>query len=120
VRRYIKMHEYHIVEAIVKQILEKAKNSNAKKITSVTLILGELSGLQEESIRVYFDNLAKENILEGAKLIIKPAKSKLKCQDCGTIFEHERSNFNCPKCSGQGILTNSAKEFYIDNIEIES
>jgi hydrogenase nickel incorporation protein HypA/HybF len=114
------MHEYHIVESIVKQILEKAKASDAKKITSVTLILGELSGLQEESIRVYFDNLAKENLLEGAKLIVNPAKSKLKCQGCGAIFEHEKSNFNCPKCSDLGILTNSGKEFYIDNIEIES
>ena len=104
----------------MKQILEKAKNSNAKKITNVTLVLGELSGLQEESIRVYFENLSKGNILEGAKLIVKPVKSKLKCKDCGVIFEHEKSNFNCPKCSGLGILTNSGKEFYIDNIEIES
>lgn len=114
------MHEYHIVEGVVKQILEKAKASSAKKITSVTLILGELSGLQEESIRVYFDNLAKENLLEGAKLVIKSAKSKLRCQDCGAIFEHEKSNFSCPKCRGLGVLTNSGKEFYIDNIEIES
>ncbi|HAZ09494.1 MAG: hydrogenase maturation nickel metallochaperone HypA [Omnitrophica bacterium GWA2_41_15] len=114
------MHEYHIVEGVVKQILEKAKNSNAKKITSVTLILGELSGLQEESIRTYFDNLAKENLLEGARLIIKPVKSKLRCKDCSSIFEHEKSNFNCPKCSGLGVLTNSGKEFYIDNIEIDS
>ena len=114
------MHEYHIVEGVVKQILEKAKSSNAKKITSVTLILGELSGLQEESIRIYFDNLAKENLLEGARLIIKPAKSKLKCKDCGAIFEHEKSNFNCPRCSGLGVLTDSGKEFYIDNMEIDS
>ena len=114
------MHEYHIVEGVGKQILEKAKTSNAKKITSVTLVLGEFSGLQEESIRIYFDNLAKENILEGAKLIIKPAKSKLRCEDCGAIFEHEKSNFNCPKCSGLGVLINSGKEFYIDNIEIDS
>jgi len=114
------MHEYHIVEGIVKQILEKAKASGAKKITGVTLVMGDLSGLQEESIRVYFDNLAKENLLEGSKLIVKTAKSKLKCQGCGAIFEHEKSNFNCPKCFGPGILTNSGKEFYIDNIEIES
>jgi len=114
------MHEYHIVECIVKQILEKATASGAKKITGVTLVMGELSGLQEESIRAYFDNLAKENLLEGAKLTVKTTKSKLKCQDCNMIFEHEKSNFNCPKCSGLGILTNSGKEFYIDNIEIES
>ena len=114
------MHEYHIVESVVKQILDKAKTSNAKKITSVTLILGELSGFKEESIRVYFDSLSKGNMLEGAKLAIKPVRSKLKCKDCGQVFEHEKSNFNCPKCRGLGILTDSGKEFYIDNIEVES
>jgi Zn finger protein HypA/HybF involved in hydrogenase expression len=40
------MHEYHIVEGILNGILEKAKSSNATKITSVTLVLEELSGLQ--------------------------------------------------------------------------
>lgn len=119
-RNYTKMHEYHIVESIVKQILEKAKNSNAIKITSVTLVMGELSGLQEESIRSYFDGLSKENLLEGAELVIKSAKSKLKCKDCGMVFEHEKSIFDCPKCRGQGVLLNPAREFYIDNIEIES
>ncbi len=114
------MHEYHIVESIVKEALKKAESFKAKKITSVTLVMGELSGLQEESVRMYFNNLAKENLLEGAKLIIKPSKSKLKCKDCGNLFEHEKSNFNCPKCCGLGILVNSGKEFYIDNIEIES
>ncbi|MFA5388772.1 MAG: hydrogenase maturation nickel metallochaperone HypA [Candidatus Omnitrophota bacterium] len=115
------MHEYHIVENIVKQVLEKAKSFDAKKITGVTLVMGELSGLQEEPVRMYFDTLSKGNaLLEGAKVTIKLAKSKLKCKDCGAIFEHERSDFNCPKCCGLASVFNSGKEFYIDNIEIES
>jgi hydrogenase nickel incorporation protein HypA/HybF len=114
------MHEYHVVENLVRQILERAKTSNAKKVTSITLILGELSGYKEDSIRIYFETLSKDNILKGAKLIIKPVKSKLKCENCGFIFEHEKSNFNCPKCRGLGILTDSGKEFYADHIEVES
>ncbi|MDP2921848.1 MAG: hydrogenase maturation nickel metallochaperone HypA [Candidatus Omnitrophota bacterium] len=114
------MHEYHIVEAVVKQILEEARSHKAKRITGVTLMLGELSGFKEESIRVYFDTLSRGNILEGAKLVMKSVKSKLKCKDCGEIFEHEKAEFNCPKCSGLGILTDSGKEFYADNIEVES
>ena len=114
------MHEYHIVEGVVKQILEEAISHKAKKITGVTLMLGELSGFKEESIRAYFDSFSKGNMLEGAKLTVKPVKSKLKCKDCGEIFEHEKANFNCPKCRSLGILTDSGKEFYIDNIEVES
>lgn len=86
----LKMHEYHIVEGIVKQILEKAKTLNASKIIRATLMLGELSGLKEEPIRMYFEILSKGTMLEGAELVIKPAGPK------------------------------PGKEFYIDNIEIET
>lgn len=114
------MHEYHIVESIVKQILEKAKSSNAARVIRVTLVMGELSGLKDGSVRSYFENLSRGTLLEGAELIIKPVRSKLKCKDCGEIFECKKADFNCPKCSGLGVLTDSGKEFYIDNIEIDS
>jgi len=114
------MHEYHIVEGVVKQMLEKAKSSNATRVTRVTLVMGELSGLKDGPVRSYFENLSKDTLLEGAELIIKPAGAKLKCKDCGEIFECGKTDFICPKCRGLGILTNFGKEFYIDNIEIES
>ena len=114
------MHEYHIVEGIAKQILEKAKSSNAARVNKVTLVVGELSELKDESIRIYFDNFSKGTILEGAELIIKSARSRLRCRDCGIVFEYKESDLDCPRCHGLGILTNSCKEFYIDNIEIES
>ncbi len=37
------MHEFHIVESIVKQILDKAKSSGAKKVTEVALVVGGAS-----------------------------------------------------------------------------
>lgn len=114
------MHEYHIVEDIVKQVLEKARGSNAKKIMRVTLTLGEFSGFKGEPVRAYFENLSKSTLLEGAELIIKPAKLKLKCKDCGEIFEHEKADFKCPKCGSEGMLINPNNELYIDNIEIET
>ncbi|PIP67760.1 MAG: hydrogenase maturation nickel metallochaperone HypA [Candidatus Omnitrophica bacterium CG_4_9_14_0_2_um_filter_42_8] len=88
------MHEYHIVEGAVKQMLEKAKSSNATRVTRVTLVMGEFSGLKEGPVRSYFENFSKSTLLEGAELIIKPVGAK--------------------DCAGPG------KEFYIDNIEIES
>jgi len=114
------MHEYYIVEGVVKQILEKARNSNAKKITCVTLVIGEFSGLKDGPVKSYFENFSRGTLLEGAKLVIKLVRSKLKCEDCAEIFEHEKADFTCPKCRGQGVLINPGKEFYIDNIEIES
>ncbi|MDO8602470.1 MAG: hydrogenase maturation nickel metallochaperone HypA [Candidatus Omnitrophota bacterium] len=88
------MHEYHIVEGVVKQILEKAKSSNATRVTRITLVMSEMSGLKETPVRGYFEEFSKGTLLEGAELIIKSAGVK--------------------DCIAPG------KEFYVDNIEIES
>lgn len=85
------MHEYHLVEGVVKQMLEKAKSSNAARVTRVTLVMSEMSGLKEAPVRSYFENLSRGTLLEGAELIIKPSGPK-------------------PGC----------KKFYVDNIEIDT
>jgi len=70
------MHEYHIVEAVVKQILDKARTSNASRVIRVTLVMSEMSGLKEAPVRGYFEELSKGTLLEGARLVIKPSGPK--------------------------------------------
>jgi hydrogenase nickel incorporation protein HypA/HybF len=86
------MHEYHIVEDVIKQILAKARASNASRVTRVRLVMSEMSGLKEAPVRSYFENLSRGTLLEGAKLVIKLAR---------------------------GIPANPGKGIYIDNIEID-
>ena len=68
------MHEHHIVEKIINQVAEKAKNEGVSKITKVSLALGELSGLAESSVRLYFETISIGTAAEGAELIVKPLR----------------------------------------------
>lgn len=114
------MHEHHIVESIVKQAIEKAKESHALKVSGVVLVMGELSGFKEQSVRFYFENLSKGTLLEGAELVVKSLPAKLKCQKCGIIFEHKKVEFNCPECRTSGVLIESGRELYIESLEIDA
>ena len=78
------MHEYHIVEDLVKQVLKKAEAGGARKVTRVALVLGAQSGLEESSVRLYFENLSKGTLLEGAQLIV----SRLPDTAQGLSLEH--------------------------------
>ena len=82
------MHEYHIVEGIVKQAAKTARDNGASRVTKVTLAVGPFSGLEESSVRLYFDSISEGTPAEGAELVINP--------------------------------TETGKELYIENIEIES
>lgn len=113
------MHEYPITQQIVKICESYAKENHGKKVTQVNLVVGEYSGFIGESIQMYFTEISKGTLCEGASISIERIKPKLKCETCGTFFERQRFSFDCPKCPGQGVPTEIGKEFYIKDIEIE-
>ena len=114
------MHEYHIMETIVKTAKEAAEKAGATKVTRVSLVVGKLTGFEEGSIRLYFETLSKGTPLEGARLAIRYVEPKLKCETCQSCFDYQAQIFLCPVCGRPGSPTGIGKEFYIEDIEIES
>ena len=78
----------------------------------------ELLYVDSGEIRVKSDNF-EGTLCEKAEVAIEHIKPKLKCSECGELFEKKLLSFDCPKCGGQGGPTDIGKEFYIESIEIE-
>lgn len=113
------MHEYHAVESLIRQLLEKAKESNTKSVSQVRLALGELSDFTENSIQLYFQEFSKGTVLQNANLLIVRMKAKLLCKECGAVFEKNKESFECPGCKSMNLLVESGREFYILDMELE-
>jgi len=64
------MHETHLIEPIIKGIAQHAEREGARSVTMVRLKIGELTGVKENSFRETFYILAKNSMLENAKLEI--------------------------------------------------
>lgn len=114
------MHEYPLTESIIKLATATAKENSAVRISRISLVVGELSGFIGDSIVMYFDILSQGTMAEGAKLSIRYIKPKLSCPQCGQLFERKRFDFKCPNCQVDGVPTEIGKEFFIEDIEIES
>ncbi|MDR1134864.1 MAG: hydrogenase maturation nickel metallochaperone HypA [Clostridiales Family XIII bacterium] len=114
------MHEYPITERIIEISKKHGEESGASKIETICLVVGDQSGFIAESIQMYFDIIAEGTICEGARLIIKPIKSQLKCDACGAFFHREPFSFKCPHCGGDASPTDIGKEFYIESITVET
>jgi hydrogenase nickel incorporation protein HypA/HybF len=134
------MHEYHSVESLVKTILATAKRQQASRITRVSLVMGELCGFEESSVRLYLENLSQGTLLEGVDVHIRHQPAELLCRTCNKTFPAKKHNFSCPVCGTAGacraaaaapqpndpgdgasvVCTETGKEFYVENIEIES
>ena len=62
------MHETHLIEPVIKGILEHAQKESAKAVTKVHLKVGFLTGVKEVSFKETFRMLAQGTILENALL----------------------------------------------------
>ncbi|ADH61309.1 hydrogenase nickel insertion protein HypA [Thermoanaerobacter mathranii subsp. mathranii str. A3] len=113
------MHELSVTQSLVDMVLEEAQKREIKKVTKVTIVIGELTGLESESIQFYFGVLSENTVAEGAELVFKKIKAQFKCGQCGNIFERVNFTFNCPVCGSTGVLVDKGKEFYIESIEVE-
>jgi hydrogenase nickel incorporation protein HypA/HybF len=113
------VHESSITESILKIVLEKALEFDAKRVLKIHLAVGEMTGFIGDSIHFYFDRYSKGTIAEGACLYIRYIKPEFKCVNCGNLFQRTDNEIRCPLCNGEGDPTKIGQEFFIENIEIQ-
>ena len=113
------MHELAITQSMLDIVLEGAKESGARKVGAINLVIGELSGFVEESVRFYFDFLAKDTIAEGAALHFKPISPQARCRSCDKPFKVREFDWSCPQCGGSDIEITAGKELFVESIDIE-
>jgi hydrogenase nickel incorporation protein HypA/HybF len=114
------MHEYPITCEIIRITEEHAKRYGAKAVSQINLVIGEDSGFIGDSIEMYFEEISKGTLCEGAHISIDYIKPKLECLVCEMLFERSPFSFKCPLCGQLGRITSFGKEFYVKSIEIET
>ena len=113
------MHEQSIVESILGIAIENAEKANASRILRINLVVGELSGVVEESVDFYFNFLSKDTIAANASILYTRIPAQLRCRKCDKIFVAENLDFRCPQCQEQQIEIVGGRELYIESIEVE-
>jgi len=113
------MHELAVTENILRLVLAEAEKAGAVRVTRISLVIGELSAIIDESVQLYFDVLSAETIAAGAQLSFTHHPATLQCRACGQVYPRPRTGFACPVCGEEGRLTGDAREFYIDSIEVD-
>lgn len=107
------MHEHHQVERLVKTLLNE---TGGRKVRGVRLVMGELLGFDETSVRLYFENFTEGTPAEGAELSVRWVKGELHCPVCRRNFVKIKSQLDCPACGAQGTPTEIGKEFFTEEV----
>ena len=112
------MHELGIVFHIIDSLEEIGKENSLSQIASVTLEIGEVTGVIDSYLRDCWRWAAdKHEILKGAELIIEPIPAVTYCEDCGKNYETVKHGKICPYCQSDKTYLIAGNEFNIKEIE---
>jgi hydrogenase nickel incorporation protein HypA/HybF len=113
------MHELGVVFYVIRDVKKVAEENQVSKVSSVTLEIGEVSGILHEYLIDCWNWAAKkEPVLDGAQLKIEQIPAVSYCEDCGKDYETVRYAKVCPHCKGEHTYLLRGNEFNIKEIEV--
>jgi hydrogenase nickel incorporation protein HypA/HybF len=113
------MHELSIAHSII-SLADNALSEKCKGVvTRVDLEVGELSGIEIESLEMAFSVIKTDTFLENAKLNIQVIKGKAACAKCKTIFPLHAYGKCCPECNSYSIKVVRGTELRLLDIVVD-
>jgi len=111
------MHELGIVFHIIKTVERVGEENQLTTVSSVTLQLGEVSGVvQAELADCWKWAVKKTELLKNAELLIEPIPAVTFCESCNTTYETVRHGRICPYCGSERTYLVQGNEINLKEI----
>jgi hydrogenase nickel incorporation protein HypA/HybF len=114
------MHELTVTENILEIALRHAASAQARKITSLYLVIGQLSSIIDDSVQFYWDIISKGTLAAGASLYFQRIAVEMACQKCNHHYSPPGEDFACPECGSTIVKPLAGEEFYLEAIDVET
>ncbi|MBE5905557.1 MAG: hydrogenase maturation nickel metallochaperone HypA [Lachnospiraceae bacterium] len=113
------MHELGVVFYVVKDVKNVAEENKVEKVNSVTLQIGEVSGIiHEYLIDCWNWARKKEPVMEEAEMFIEQIDAVTFCEDCKKEYGTVEHGKTCPHCGSEHTYLVRGNEFLIKEIEV--
>lgn len=113
--RWLCVHELSIVQGVVDICQSSA---GGRRVTSVTLEIGELSGVVPEAVEFCFEACSRGTPLDGARLIIDRIPAAARCPTCGATFDIHAYYDPCPACGAYAVIITAGEELRVRELEV--
>lgn len=113
------MHEFGIIEGVIKTVQQTAEANKATKVYSVRLRIGDMTEAVEESLLFAYEVLTEGTLLEGSTLEVEAVHPRSRCLECGAEFDHDRYHMRCPECDSAMTTLVAGRELEIASLDVE-
>ncbi len=112
------MHEYSLVEALVRRVEEEASRRGALAVHRLSVRVGELAGVDAELFRTAYETFRAGTICENAPLALTEVRASWSCPACRRPIERG-AVLRCPACREPARLDEGGDALTLDGIEME-
>ncbi len=114
------MHELGIVKHVIKTLHDVANENNVRHIGSVTLEVGEVSGVVLDQLVDCWNYFReKDALVKGAPLFVEKIPAVTFCTACENKYDTVAHGKTCPACGSTETYLIQGNEFSIKQIEAE-
>ena len=112
------MHEYSLVEALVRRVEEEARRRQALAIHGVKVSLGELAGVDPELFRTAYEMFRAGTLCERAALEVVAFPARWSCPSCGKAFSRGEV-LRCAACGRPAQMEAKSDALLLEAIDME-
>lgn len=113
------MHELAVCQGLMQQVHRVAERERAKRVTSITLQIGPLSGVEAPLLQEAFPIAAAGSLAEGAELLVERTPILVECLECGAHSEAKPNKLVCGQCGDWRTRLLSGEEMLLKSLELE-
>jgi hydrogenase nickel incorporation protein HypA/HybF len=113
------MHEMGIAESVLDIVRLHVPEAQAPLVRRVSLRVGELAGVQTDSLRFCFEAIVAGTPYGAATLAIEYIPAVRRCRACGTTFPGGPLLAVCPACGGVDAPLEGGRELSVTEVELD-
>lgn len=113
------MHELSYMIKFIEMAKKAIENEPYTCVESITVEVGEMTGVLPVYLEKYFPQVVKDTPFEGASLEVISVPVKAKCSACNNIYAPDKTNnYACPECKRTDAKIISGRELNLVNVAV--
>ncbi len=108
------------MENVLRIVKAVARDNGLKTVSSISLVVGRLSGINIEALQFAFDALKRQdNLLQNSELMVEEKEGEGRCPRCEQLVPVWHYDLICPDCGYLPMQVVGGDEFYVKSISGE-
>ncbi len=113
------MHEYSIVQALLTQCEDIARENEAESVKKIIVKIGKMSGVEPHLLEIAFNTFKEKTVCDGCDFVLNVQPLTIECNQCKMITELDEIYYKCPQCESLDVKVIDGEDMYLMTLEME-